>query len=141
MKRETNQAYILLRLVYGLVPLAAGADKFFNLLVDWESYLSPLTERLLPIAPASFMMIVGVVEMAVGGLVLAGNSRLGARLAAGWLLLIAANLLLAGRFDIAVRDIAMAAGAWSLNLLAAERAVDNAQLAESPPAALRRRAA
>src|SRR6184192_3334689 len=39
----------LLRVGYGLVPIVAGADKFTNLLADWEQYLSPEVERRLPV--------------------------------------------------------------------------------------------
>jgi len=34
-----------LRIVFGLVPIVAGLDKFFNLLVTWEKYLSGMVER------------------------------------------------------------------------------------------------
>ena len=43
--------------------------------------------------------------------------KLGALVVMAWLLAISANLLLAGYYDIAVRDIAMAFGAWSLSRL------------------------
>jgi hypothetical protein len=33
----------------------AGLDKFFNLLVTWEKYLSPRVVGLLPVTPAIFM--------------------------------------------------------------------------------------
>src|SRR5512141_2100550 len=42
--RMPADAKTLLRLGYGLVPIIAGADKFTNLLVDWEKYLSPEVE-------------------------------------------------------------------------------------------------
>ena len=32
-------------LTYGLVPLLAGLDKFFNLLADWPKYVSPPIRR------------------------------------------------------------------------------------------------
>ena len=53
----------LLRLGYGLVPIAAGADKFTNLLTHWEQYLDPSIARALPMKPATFMKLVGVIEM------------------------------------------------------------------------------
>lgn len=55
-----------LHLGLGVGPLLAGLDKSFNILVDWQMYLSPLAERLLPVSGAAFMRTVGVVEMAVG---------------------------------------------------------------------------
>ena len=113
--------YRPLWLTYGLVPLLAGLDKFFNLLTDWQQYLSPAIADLLPLSPGAFMAVVGVVEMAVGVLVLTRWTTLGAWVAAAWLVLIAVNLVLLGRYDIAVRDLAMAVGAYTLARLAEMR--------------------
>jgi len=104
-----------LRWALGAAAFLAGLDKFFNLLADWPGYLSPLAASILPIGPASFMHVVGVVEMAVGAVILAGYTQLGGYVAAVWLLGIAVNLVTTGRsFDIAVRDVAMAMAAFTL---------------------------
>lgn len=113
--------YRPLWLTYGLVPLLAGLDKFTNILTDWSQYLSPLVADLLPIPAATFMAIVGVVEILVGLMVLTRWPRLGAWIAAAWLCLIAVNLITLGLFDIAVRDLAMAVGAYTLARLAEAR--------------------
>jgi uncharacterized membrane protein YphA (DoxX/SURF4 family) len=119
---ETEAAiYLPLRLTYGLVPLLAGLDKFLNLLADWPSYVSPLVAGLVPLSPQSLMYAVGVVEMLVGLLVLSRFTRLGAWIAAAWLVLIAVNLVSLGTLDVAVRDLAMAVGAYSLARLAEAR--------------------
>jgi uncharacterized membrane protein YphA (DoxX/SURF4 family) len=110
--------YRPLWLTYGLVPLLAGLDKFMNLLADWPSYLSPTVAGLLPVSPETFMHLVGIIEVAVGLLVLTRWTRLGAWIAAAWLVLIAVNLVTLGHFDIAVRDLAMAVGAITLARLA-----------------------
>ena len=61
------------------------------------------------------MHTIGVVEMAVGAVILAGYTRLGGYVAAVWLGAIAVNLLTTGRyFDIALRDLAMAIAAFTL---------------------------
>jgi len=107
---RTENAYWALRLVFGLVPIVAGLDKFTNLLTDWQQYLSPLAVRLLPVSPAVFLGAVGIVEMVVGLGVLTGFARVFGWIAAAWLLCIALNLVLTGRFfDIAARDTARAA--------------------------------
>jgi uncharacterized membrane protein YphA (DoxX/SURF4 family) len=112
---KLNSAWWALRLGLGLAALLAGLDKFFNVLADWTMYLSPLVERVLPISPAAFMRIVGVVEMAVGLMILTGLVRVGAYVVMVWLLGIALNLLTTGSFrDIAVRDVEMAIGAYAL---------------------------
>jgi hypothetical protein len=60
------------------------------------------------------MGIVGIVELAVGLAILTAWTRLGAYVASAWLILVAINLALAGYFDIAVRDVVMAIGAFTL---------------------------
>jgi uncharacterized membrane protein YphA (DoxX/SURF4 family) len=104
----------LLKFTYGLIPIVAGADKFTNLLVDWAKYLHPSLASMLPFKPSIFMMIVGVIEIVAGVIVLAKPS-VGAYIVSAWLVLIALNLLASGNyFDVAIRDIAMAIGAFSL---------------------------
>jgi uncharacterized membrane protein YphA (DoxX/SURF4 family) len=110
-----DQTWWALRLTYGLVAFLAGLDKFFNLLTNWESYLAPAVGNLLPVSVTSMMRTVGVVEMLVGILILTNWTRIGAYVASAWLLLIALTLPLTGsHFDVAVRDVAMAVGAWTL---------------------------
>jgi hypothetical protein len=113
-----DSLYRPLWLTYGLVPLLAGLDKFFNLLADWPKYLSPAVAGLLPMSAQSFMYAVGVIEIAAGLLVLTRWTRLGAWIVAAWLVAIAINLVTLGMFDIAVRDLAMAVGAYTLARLA-----------------------
>jgi len=110
--------YRPLWLTYGLVPLLAGLDKFLNLLTDWPKYLSPWMADLLPVSAQTFMYAVGIIEIAVGLMVLTRWTRIGAWIAAAWLVLIALNLVTMGLFDIAVRDLAMAVGAYTLAKLA-----------------------
>lgn len=129
--------YRPLWLTYGLVPLLAGLDKFLNLLADWPKYLSPLVADLLPMSAESFMYAVGIIEILVGLLVLTRWTRLGAWIAAAWLVLIAVNLVTLGMFDIAVRDLAMAVGAYTLARLAELRQDAPAAV----PASLRERQA
>jgi uncharacterized membrane protein YphA (DoxX/SURF4 family) len=103
----------ILRLTFGLVPIVAGADKFTDLLVNWDQYLAPPIANILPFAPHTFMLIVGVIEIVAGLLVLI-KPRIGSIIVCLWLLGIALNLLIAGFYDVAVRDIVMSIGAFSL---------------------------
>ena len=115
MKDERlNLTWWTLRLTYGLVPIVAGLDKFTNLLTDWKQYLSPLATGL-PIPPATLMHVAGVVEIAAGILVLTRFTRIAAYVVAAWLVAIAVNLLTTGHhFDVVVRDLVMAIGAFTL---------------------------
>jgi hypothetical protein len=59
VSKELNAGYWALRTAFGLGPLVAGLDKFTNMLVDWERYLSPAIRQMLPIGGALFMRVVG----------------------------------------------------------------------------------
>jgi uncharacterized membrane protein YphA (DoxX/SURF4 family) len=122
-----DQPWVALRVTYGLVAFLAGLDKFFNLLTHWEQYLAPAIGNLLPTSAPVFLRSAGVIEMSVGILILTRWPRLGAYAASVWLLLIALNLLVSGSyFDVAVRDLAMSVGAWTLARLSAIREEDEA---------------
>ena len=103
-----------LRYAFGLVPLLAGLDKFTNLLTDWAQYVAPVAQSLLPFPPETFLRAVGIVEIAVGLMILTRWTVIGSYAAAAWLTLIAANLVMAGFYDIAVRDVVLALAAFTL---------------------------
>src|SRR5205085_11651911 len=73
------QAYTLLRITFTVAPIAFGIDKFFNGMVDWEKYLAPWINRLMPGTGHRFMRFVVIVQIAAG-LVLAPKPRHGAHL-------------------------------------------------------------
>lgn len=113
--KRLNTAWWVLRIGFGLGPILAGLDKYFNILTQWPMYLSPLVPRITHLQPETFMHIVGVVEIAAGILVLSRYTRWGAYLVMFWLLGIAANLLTTGMFyDVAVRDIEISLGVFAL---------------------------
>jgi len=115
VSRELNSGYWALRIAFGLGPLLAGLDKFTNILVSWEKYLNPLVQRMLPISAMTFMRCVGVIEVIVGLAILLGATRTFGYIAMVWLFAIAANLVSMGTYyDIAVRDILLGIGAYSL---------------------------
>jgi hypothetical protein len=96
----------------------AGLDKFTNLLTDWEKYLNPTLAQILPLSPHTFMLIVGVIEI-IAGLIVLWRPAFGAYIVSAWLTLIALSLLATkGYLDVAVRDLVMAIGAYSLAQIA-----------------------
>lgn len=112
---KLNVAWWTLRVGLGLGPILAGLDKFSNLLTNWEMYLDPAFPRLLHISPATFMHVVGVVEIVVGVLIFTRFTRYAAYIVMVWLLAIAANLLAQAMFfDIAVRDVELSLAAFVL---------------------------
>lgn len=111
---SVSKLQLLLKYTFTIVPIAAGADKFLNLLTDWSFYLSPSIAGILPFEPATFMMIVGVIEI-IAGIIVFTNTRLGAYIVSLWLLLIALSLLFTWHHaDVAIRDIVMAISAFIL---------------------------
>lgn len=104
----------ILKYTYGIVPILAGLDKFTNLLTRWEDYLSPSIIKMLPFSAGTFMHTVGIIEIVAGILVLF-RPRPGGYVVMAWLTLIALTLIFGGHyFDVAVRDLAMAIGAYCL---------------------------
>ena len=108
-----KQLQRILRFTYGIVPIVAGLDKFTNLLCNWSDYLGN-NKSMVPMDPMTFMKIVGVIEI-VAGIIVFVRTLAGAYIVMAWLILIALSLLVGGHyFDVAVRDLVMAVGAFTL---------------------------
>jgi hypothetical protein len=114
-----RQAYLLLRTVFTVAPIAFGLDKFAGVLTDWDDYLAPWINDLVPGTAHQAMLAVGVVEVAAG-LLVALAPRLGAYVVALWLAGIIVDLVsTGGYYDIALRDFGLLVGALALARLAA----------------------
>jgi uncharacterized membrane protein YphA (DoxX/SURF4 family) len=117
-----NAGWWALRIGLGVGPIITGIDKFFNKLTDWGMYLSPLATRIVPVSATIFMRAIGVVEIIAGLIVLSRWTRLGSYIVMLWLIGIAVNLLTTGMFyDLAMRDVEIAIGAFALSQLTAVR--------------------
>jgi hypothetical protein len=115
----TYQAFLLLRTVFTVAPIAFGLDKFANLLTDWPAYLAPWIDGVVPGTAQQAMYAVGVVEV-LAGVAVAVAPRFGSWLVAAWLGGIILNLLtIPGFYDIALRDFGLLVGAVALGRLAA----------------------
>ena len=113
--KKLDSSWWALRVGLGLAAVLAGLDKFFNLLTNWNMYLSPITERFLPVSGHTFMLITGPIEILVGLSILTRWTRIGAYVLSVWLLAIALNLVTTGSYyDVAVRDVEMAIAAFVL---------------------------
>jgi hypothetical protein len=124
-----------LKIGLGVGPIITGIDKFFNRLTDWTMYLSPLATKSVPVSAATFMHIVGVVEIIAGIVVLSRFTKIGAYVVAVWLLGIVANLLTTGMFfDLAMRDVEIAIAAFALAQLTAvrEETTESAPIRRAP---------
>ena len=120
-ERTISSAFWTLRIGLGATAFVAGADKFTNLLTNWDKYIAPTAAESIPVDRKTFMRIVGVIEMLVGVGILSSRMRLSSYAASAWLLAIAGNLVLKGDYDIAARDVNMAIAAFALGQLSEAR--------------------
>jgi len=117
-----NVGWWALRIGLGIGPIITGIDKYFNKLADWGMYLSPLVTKVVPVSATTFMHTVGVIEIITGVIVLSRWTKLGSYIVMLWLFGIALNLLATGMFyDLAMRDVEIAIGAFALSQLSAVR--------------------
>ena len=87
VNRNAEQAFQILRIGFTVAPILAGLDKFFDVLVDWDKYLSPTADNVLGGHGHQFMMLVGVIEI-VAGIGVFIKPRIFAYIVAVWLLLL-----------------------------------------------------
>ena len=113
-----HQAFLLLRTVFTVAPIAFGLDKFTNLLTYWPHYLAGWINDLVPGTAQQAMYAVGVVEV-LAGILVAVAPRLGAWVVAAWLAGIIVDLVTGpGFYDVALRDFGLLVGALALARLA-----------------------
>jgi hypothetical protein len=74
------QAFLVLRTVFTIAPIAFGLDKFANLLTDWPNYLAPWINDIVPGSGQDAMYVIGIIEIAAG-IAVAVVPRYGALLA------------------------------------------------------------
>jgi len=120
----------LLRGGFTVATIAFGLDRFVGLHADWERYLAPWADGLVPGTAHQAMLVVGVVEI-LAGLLVAVRPAIGGYVVAVWLLGIIVNLVTMGEYlDIALRDVGLMIAALALARLAvspASRAATAAQ--------------
>ncbi|MDM7489395.1 hypothetical protein [Rhodococcus indonesiensis] len=127
-----RQAFVLLRTVFTVAPIAFGLDKFTNLLTDWERYLAPWIDDIVPGTAHQAMLAVGVVEI-LAGILVAIRPAIGGYVVAAWLLGIIVDLVtLGGYLDIALRDVGLAVAALALARLATAPAARRRVTAGTP---------
>jgi hypothetical protein len=113
--KPSYQAYQILRFAFTVAPILAGLDKFFNLLTNWEQYLSS-PFNVFGNAHTT-MMVVGVIEI-IAGIGVWLKPKIFAYIIVVWLLGIIINLLILHNFyDIALRDLGLLLGALALGRL------------------------
>jgi hypothetical protein len=110
------QAYRILHVGFTILPIIAGLDKFFHLLVNWDMYLAPLIARVSPL-PALTLMSIEI----IAGILVPTKPRIGAYVVMARLWGIIVDLLLLSRYyDVDLRDLGLSPGALALERLSKE---------------------
>ena len=116
-----DQAFLILRATFTLIPVVFGLDKFTHWITDWTHFLAPMVNDLVPGTAQQAIYAVGVIEICAG-LLVAWRPRVGAYIVAAWLVGIIVDLvMLGGQLDIAIRDAGLVAGVVALARLAEPR--------------------
>ena len=114
----SRQAFLMLWALFSVAPILFGLDKFTQWMTNWDGYLAPWINDLVPGTAHQAMMAVGVIEI-VAGLVVALVPRLGGYVVAAWLAGIIINLVSQNEYwDIALRDLGLLVAALALARLA-----------------------
>ena len=125
-----RQAFLLLRVLFTAAPIAFGVDKFVGVLADWDRYLAPWIDGLVPGDAHTAMLLVGATEI-IAGLLVAVRPRIGGLVVAAWLAgIIGSLLLLPAYLDVALRDVGLLIAAVALSRAASAH--------RTPPAHARR---
>ncbi len=108
------QAFRILQFIFIAGPILAGLDKFFYILTNWSTYLSPLLLKMVGNHDRGFIMFVGLIEI-IAGIGIIARPRLFSYIISVWMLCVVINLLLTGYyFDLILRDIGLFLAAFAL---------------------------
>ena len=119
-----RDAFLLLRTVFTVAPILFGLDKFAQVMTDWDKYLAPWINDLVPGDAHDAMMIVGVIEI-VAGVLVAVAPRWGGYVVALWLAGIILDLLTLGGYgDVALRDFGLLVAALALARISTSSVAD-----------------
>ena len=119
-----RDAYLLLRTVFTVAPILFGLDKFAEVMTNWDKYLAPWINDLVPGDSHAAMLTVGVIEI-VAGVLVAVAPRWGAYVVALWLAGIILDLLTLGGYgDVALRDFGLFVAALALARISTSSVAD-----------------
>jgi hypothetical protein len=119
MSVTERRIYQILHLMFFLIPLVAGADKFFYAITDWDRYVPTLLTSM-HIEAHPIMVAAGVIEIAVA-LLIAVKPRVGALVMIGLLGGIMLDLIAIPRqLHIILLDCCLCVSSLCLFLLASK---------------------
>lgn len=117
-----HRPWLALKIVYGLIVLIAGIDKFLFILSPHnENIVSALIKAFLPVSTLHFLYGVGIFEIILGIMILTKFTRWGALILTAWYLIINVNLFTIGPafYLLILGNCGHAAGSYALAKLTA----------------------
>lgn len=108
--------WLFLKIVYGLIVLIAGIDKFLGILSPHnENVISLFIKSLIPFPITYFLYGVGIFEIIIGIMILTRATYWGAYLLMAWYLVINLNLVTMNSFYlIIINNMGHAAATFTL---------------------------
>jgi hypothetical protein len=104
--QRLNQIWTMTWIVYAIVPIIIGADKYFFFIVDWNKFISPFAASI--ITPSTLVWLMGVLEIG-SGILMFISPVIASYMIAGLIGLVCINLtLIPGYYDVVLRDVAIA---------------------------------
>jgi uncharacterized membrane protein YphA (DoxX/SURF4 family) len=120
-RSQASTVLWILKISYGLFYIVVGIDKYLNMVTNWAKYVHPAILETTNLQAAQLNMGMGVMEIAVGLMMLTKWPRLAAGLMIAALGVIALDLALLGYYDIAARDVLLAVGPACILLLSDDK--------------------
>jgi hypothetical protein len=109
-----HQAFRFLRFAFVMLPIIAGVDKFFDVIANWDQYLSGPIASGVGITVHQFMMLFGAIEVVIG-FGIAVFPRAFSYVFAGWMFIVSANLiLLGGYYEMVLLNLGLMCAAVAL---------------------------
>ncbi|CAN5733651.1 hypothetical protein BH11PAT2_BH11PAT2_07280 [soil metagenome] len=111
-----NLSIMLLRLSYAAFLVVIGIDKILHtdMIAPWVMYIGPVIHTILPVSPVTVISVEGLIEIALGIVLLTTWIRLGAIFLLVTTLLLCVDLFLLGFYNLALHDLLFCAGTFVL---------------------------
>lgn len=97
-----KSAWLALVLMLSLLFIVVGADKFFNFLVNWETFVSEPAAMWLASSPYQLIRLFGIIQISIGIFLLLSRSLCAMYCTLAMLLFISVNLWSVSQFSVVV---------------------------------------
>lgn len=116
--QKVIRASWIIRVTLGLLFILVGLDKFFNILVEWQKFIGPLSYSFIPLSPSLLLGLFGAYQIVLGLWLLVRGSLASAYTVLITLLIIFFNLIGTANWQLIImHDVIMIVLAVVLILL------------------------